>query len=113
MAGADPCVAWGNGPLSPPSWTRSDAAIAKFIEANAMTTYHFAGTCRMGDDEASVTDGRLRFRGVENLRIGDASVIPTTPVSALNAPSMMIGYRAARFVREERQGVAGATRKSA
>ena len=43
----------------------------------------------------------LSVRGVSHLRIADASVIPTTPVAALNAPSMLIGYRAARFIRED------------
>ena len=66
-----------------------------------MTTYHYAGTCRMGSDPASVVDERLLVRGVRNLRIADASTIPTTPVAALNAPSMLIGYRAARFIRED------------
>jgi choline dehydrogenase-like flavoprotein len=64
-----------------------------------MTTYHFAGTCRMGDDPNAVVDRFLRVRGIERLRIADASVIPTTPVSALNAPTMLIGYRVAQFIR--------------
>ncbi|MND02792.1 choline dehydrogenase [compost metagenome] len=56
----------------------------------------------MGDAPGSVADERLRVRGVEGLRIGDAAAIPVTPVSALNAPSMLVGYRAARFATEER-----------
>ena len=66
-----------------------------------MTTYHYAGTCAMGENGASVCDPRLRVRGVRGLRIADASAIPFTPVSALNAPSMLVGWRAARFMREE------------
>jgi choline dehydrogenase-like flavoprotein len=66
-----------------------------------MTTYHYAGTCSMGQGAGSVVDPRLRVRGVTGLRVADASIMPVVPVSALNAPSMMIGHRAARFLREE------------
>lgn len=52
-----------------------------------------------GERRAAVVDPFQRVRGIEGLRIADASVIPTTPVSALNAPSMLIGYRAAQFIR--------------
>jgi len=45
-----------------------------------------------------VCDTQLRVRGVKNLRVADASVIPYTPVAAINAPSMVIGYRAAQLI---------------
>jgi choline dehydrogenase len=86
------------GPL-----VRNDRAIANWVGKNAITTYHFAGTCRMGDDARAPTDARLRLRGVDNIRIADASAIPVTPVSALNAPSMLVGMRAAAFAHEERR----------
>ncbi len=70
----------------------------KWIGAATMTTFHFCGTCRMGDDDASPVDRRLRVKGLHNLRVADASVMPEIPVSALNAPSMMIGYRAVDFI---------------
>ena len=73
--------------------------IRAWIRKNAMTTYHFAGTCRMGRDAHAVVDTELRVQGLEHLRIADASVVPFTPVSAMNAPSMMIGFRAAEFIR--------------
>jgi choline dehydrogenase-like flavoprotein len=101
IAGGAPLAGLGNFELSPGPWAKDDAALASFVRKNAMTTFHFAGTCRMGDDAASVVDTRLRFRGLRGLRIADASVIPFTPVAALNAPSMVIGYRAARLIREE------------
>jgi len=87
--------------LMPGPFVKSRDAIARYVEKNLITTYHFAGTCRMGTDEASVVDTSLRVRGIEGLRVADASVMPTTPVSALNAPSMMIGLRAARAALEE------------
>ena len=67
----------------------------RFIRNNVITTYHYAGTCRMGSGPDAVVDDRLRVRGVSGLRVADASVIPSVPVSALNAPSMLIGYRVA------------------
>lgn len=77
--------------------TQADADRA-FLEQNLMTTYHFAGTCRLGDDADAVVDRALAVRGLSGLRVADASVIPETPVSAMNAPSMMIGLRAARLL---------------
>jgi choline dehydrogenase len=93
--------AWGSRELMPGPLTRSDAAIARWVENNAITTYHFAGTCSMGEHEGAICDTRLRMRGVLNVRIADASAIPSTPVSALNAPSMLVGWRAAQFIRED------------
>ncbi len=99
IAGAPPLVAWGNRALLPTADVQSDAAVRAFIEGNAMTTFHFAGTCRMGSDNMSVVDAELRVRGIVGLRVSDASVMPSTPVSALNAPSMMLGYRCAEILR--------------
>ncbi len=77
--------------------------VESFVRSNSMTTYHYAGTCKMGDsgDADAVVDRRLRVRGVERLRVADASIMPVAPVAALNAPSMMIARRAARFCLED------------
>ncbi|MCX7684463.1 MAG: GMC oxidoreductase, partial [Acetobacteraceae bacterium] len=56
------------------------------------------GTCRMGADEASVVDARLRVRGVKGLRIADASVMPAIPSTNTAAPTMMLAERAAEFI---------------
>jgi choline dehydrogenase len=104
VAGAAPLAGFGNRELSPGRRVEEDGALASFIRKNAITTFHFAGTCRMGSDAGAAVDERLRLRGLAGLRVADASVIPFTPVSALNAPSMLAGYRAARFVREEWAG---------
>jgi choline dehydrogenase len=96
-----PLASFGNTQLLPPAFANSDAALRDFIALNAMTTFHFAGTCRMGDDRDAVVDTSLRVRGIRGLRVADASVAPFTPVSAMNAPSMMIARRAADFVRAE------------
>jgi choline dehydrogenase len=93
--------AWRSRELVPGPLRRSDDALASWVAKNAITTYHFAGTVRMGDDRHASCDTRLRLRGVKGVRIADASAIPTTPVSALNAPSMLVGWRAATYLRED------------
>jgi choline dehydrogenase-like flavoprotein len=88
---------WGNVELHPDPTHRSDAGLERFVRQNLMTTYHYAGTCRMGTDASSVVDPELRVRGIQGLRVADASIMPIAPVSALNAPSMLIGKRAGRL----------------
>ncbi len=97
-------TAWGNRELSPGPLDRGPASLDRWIKSNLMTTYHFAGTCCMGSGPDSVVDTELRVRGLEGLRVADASVMPETPVSALNAPSMMIGLRAAAFLQRDLAG---------
>lgn len=88
----------GAKPLSAGAKPVSDEALWKWLTAATMTTFHFCGSCRMGDDAGSPVDARLRVKGLRNVRVADASVMPEIPVSALNAPSMMIGWRAADFI---------------
>ncbi|MFV8754134.1 GMC family oxidoreductase [Nannocystaceae bacterium ST9] len=89
---------WGATELFPGRWASSAKLLEAYVRANTMTTFHFAGTCAMGTSDRSVVDEQLRVRGVEGLRIADASIMPVVPVSALNAPSMLIGHRAAEFM---------------
>ena len=96
---SEPLQARGAKELMPGKRVQSDKAIRKYIAKNTITTYHFAGTCAMGASPDHAVDLSLRVRGVRGLRVADASVIPWTPVSALNAPSMMIGYRAAGYLK--------------
>ncbi|MBW1874562.1 MAG: GMC family oxidoreductase [Deltaproteobacteria bacterium] len=99
IGGASGLAGWGAKELMPGKHVNSDAAIANYVRKNTITTYHFAGSCRMGTSETDPVDAQLRLRGVSGLRVADASAIPWTPVSALNAPSMLIGYRAAKLIR--------------
>lgn len=91
-------VEWGNKLLSANAAASDALTQQKWIEQSVATSFHFAGTCTMGETDEAPVDTRLRLKGTRNVRIADASVIPEVPVSALNAPTMMIGYRAAEFI---------------
>ena len=92
---------WGNDPIAEGAKTTDYHKLKKWIASATMTTFHFCGTCKMGEDASSPVDTRLHLKGVDGLRIADASVIPEIPVSAINAPSMMIGLRAAAFILQD------------
>ncbi|MNY58483.1 Oxygen-dependent choline dehydrogenase [compost metagenome] len=79
----------------------SDADVDAFIRKTAITVHHPAGTCRMGadDDPGAVVDSQLRVRGVRNLRVVDASVMPDLTSGNINAPVIMIAERAADMIR--------------
>jgi choline dehydrogenase-like flavoprotein len=85
---------------------QSDAELRATIVAHADTIYHPVGTCRMGSDARAVVDPQLRVRGVDGLRVVDASVMPTLIGGNTNAPSVMIGERAADFIVAARNGSA-------
>jgi choline dehydrogenase len=90
--------AYRGAPIYPARSDLSDAELVEFIRAKAETVYHPVGTCRMGSDDAAVVDPQLRVRGVEGLRVVDASVMPTLPGGNTNAPTMMIAERAADLI---------------
>ncbi len=91
--------------LAPGPAVRTDADLREWARGNLSTIYHPVGTCAMGGDSrvaasklASVVDTQLRVRGVERLRVVDASVMPTVPRGNTNAPTIAIAERAADLI---------------
>jgi len=95
-------------PIFPARDDLTDAELADFVRAKAESVYHPVGTCRMGGDEDAVVDPRLRVRGVEGLRVVDASVMPNLIGGNTNAPTIMIAERAADLIRGRTASTRGA-----
>jgi len=93
--------AWGSRLLSRAALANQPEKARKWMNGATMTTYHFSGTCTMGESPEEPVALDLKLKGFTNVRIADASVIPAVPVSATNAPTMMVGYRAAEMILRE------------
>jgi choline dehydrogenase-like flavoprotein len=87
--------------MSPGSQVQSDADWLSFARHNGQTIYHPIGTCRMGEDERAVVDLRLRVRGLEGLRVVDASVMPKMVSGNIQAAVMMVAEKAADLILED------------
>lgn len=85
--------------LRPGPEARDEAAIEASIRATAGTVFHPCGTARMGSDERAVLDPRLRVRGVEGLRVADASAFPLIPSPNIQPAALLVGERCAEFIR--------------
>jgi choline dehydrogenase len=77
---------------------QKDDELLDWVRNNAETTYHPVGTCKMGSDPMAVVDDQLRVHGIDALRVADASIMPTLTSGNTNAPSIMIGEKAARMI---------------
>ncbi len=89
--------------IAPGANMDDDTELLDWVRNNAETTYHPVGTCKMGNDPMAVVDDQLRVQGVKGLRVADASIMPTLTSGNTNAPSIMIGEKAARMVLESAQ----------
>jgi choline dehydrogenase len=86
--------------LFPGQGVVDDGDLEEDLRSRVELLYHPVGTCRMGTDDGSVVDEQLRVRGVEGLRVADASIMPLVPGGNTNAPVIMVGERAADLIRE-------------
>ena len=87
--------------LGPGPERTTDEEILEWVRQIGETTYHPVGTCKMGSDAMAVVDERLRVRGIQGLRVADASIMPTLTSGNTNAPAIMIGEKAAAMVLED------------
>jgi len=87
--------------IQPGRSVEADQDILEFIRNKGQITQHMVGTCKMGHDSMAVVDDRLRVRGLEGLRIADASIMPTIPSGNTNIPCLMIGEKCADMVRSD------------
>ncbi len=92
--------------IEPGPHVTSDAQLVEAIRNQAETIYHPVGTCKMGQDDMAVVDDRLRVRGIDNLRVVDASIMPLVIGGNTNAPCMVIGEKASRMILADRNAPA-------
>jgi choline dehydrogenase len=92
---------WGARELYPGPAVEDEGALVAYIRERTWTAFHQVGTCRMGIDADAVVDPQLRVRGVDGLRVADASIMPAVTSGNTNAPSVMIGEAAAALIARE------------
>jgi choline dehydrogenase-like flavoprotein len=100
MAAAGPLAEAAGREIFPgPGVGDSDDELTEDLRRRVELIYHPVGTCKMGSGEEAVVDAELRVRGVEGLRVADASIMPVIPGGNTNAPAIMVGERGADLIR--------------
>lgn len=89
---------YGGAEFEPGNHLQSDGQILEFIRQYGEPVHHAVGSCKMGHDEMAVVDAQLRVRGIEGLRVADASIMPEIISGNTHAPCVMIGEKAADFI---------------
>jgi len=87
--------------LTPGSAVVTDERLLDYMQREGQCAFHPAGSCKMGNDPMAVVDAQLRVRGVDRLRVADASIMPTVTAGNTNAPSIMIGEKASDLIRAD------------
>jgi choline dehydrogenase len=87
--------------IQPTSAVETEEQISAFARANASTVFHPVGTCMMGRGEMSVVDERLKVRGIDGLRVVDASIMPTLTSGNTNGPTFMIAEKGADMIKAD------------
>jgi choline dehydrogenase len=103
---SDPMARRVLGELVPGGGVRTDDQWLDFMRREGQCAFHPAGSCKMGSDAMAVVDARLRVRGVQRLRVIDASIMPVVVSGNTNAASMMIGEKGADMIREDQRELA-------
>ncbi|HSS03813.1 MAG TPA: GMC family oxidoreductase N-terminal domain-containing protein [Solirubrobacterales bacterium] len=98
IAGSEPFASRLGRELLPGADVETDQDLADNLRNNVNLVYHPVGTCRMGSDEGAVVDPELRVRGVDGLRVVDASIFPLIPSGNTNAPTIAVAERAADLI---------------
>jgi choline dehydrogenase len=101
LLGTSAFAEWGAKEVTPGPSISTDAEIDEFMRANMHSYFHCAGAAKMGTDELSVVDPRLRVHGVEGLRVADASVMPALTTGNCQTAVVMIAERAADFIKRD------------
>jgi choline dehydrogenase len=99
IAASQPFAGLTAGELAPGAPLADDERLRAWVRGNVTTIFHPTGSCAMGGSEAAVCDPELRVRGVDGLRVVDASVMPAVPRGNTNAPTMAVAERAADLIR--------------
>ena len=102
IARHEPLAAFLKDPYLPDRADPDHAALVEHVRRWNQTEYHPVGTCAMGVHEQAVVDLELRVRGIERLRVVDASVMPRIPRANTNAPTIMVAEKAADLIRGRR-----------